>query len=187
MRISFAILAITHWCLSFGQTNKLVEIKDFRPDRDSLIITKVLSHEIDLTSKFICRNFDFCSPIKDKLWLTLYIPNEKATLSPRTDRSQLVIERDFKGRLISKVYYSCLDCLPDSYGYTFSYDSTGNEVTMVELTAEDIMLLRQGLAPNTENVKSRITTFTRFNNEGFIRSLRTSLGEDLIFSITVLK
>jgi hypothetical protein len=187
MRVLLAIFAFSHSCFTFCQTKTLVEIKDFRPDRDSVNITKELPQGIELTSKYICRNFDFCTPIKDKLWLTSHQPNEKSVLSARNDLSQLVIERDSNGRVISQVYYTCIGCLPESYGYTFSYDSSGNEVTTVQLTTEDIILLRHGLRPNEEKIKRRLTTSMTFSDKGSIRYLTSSFGGDSLFSIKVLK
>ena len=164
-----------------------MEIKDFRPDWDSINSTKTLPSGTELTSKYICRNFDFCTPVKDKSWLTSRQSNEKSELSLRSDLSQLVIERDLNGRAISQVYYSCIGCLPESYGHTFTYDSSGNEVTIVELTTEDIILLRQGLRPSEENLKKHITIFLSFDDKGFIQKMSSSFGGDLQFSIKVLK
>ncbi|OSZ81386.1 hypothetical protein CAP36_09175 [Chitinophagaceae bacterium IBVUCB2] len=150
-------------------------------------MTKVLPQGIELTSKYICRNFDFCIPIPDKLWLTSHHPNEQSTLLSRPDRSQLVIERDSIGRIISKIFYSCLGCLAESYGFTFSYDSSGNEVKVIQLEAKDIMLLRQGLTLNEGSVKNHTTFLVSYNSEGFIRNLKSSSGGDLLFSIKIIQ
>jgi hypothetical protein len=187
MRVLFTIVALTHSCLSFCQTKTLLEIKDFRPDRDSISITKVLPQGVKLSSKYICRNFDFCTPIHSKLWLTSPQSNERSTFSARSDQSQLVIERDSNGRVVSQFYFNCIGCLPESYGFTFSYDSSGNVVTTVQLTIEDIVLLRQGFGLSVEIKKKRKTTSISYDNMGFIQNLTLSFGSELLFSIKTLK
>lgn len=187
MRVLLTIFAFTHVSFCFCQTKTFVEIKDFRPDRDSVNLTKVLPQGIVLTSNYICRNFDLCFPFLDKLWLTSHQPNEQAALLSRSDQPQLVIERDSIGRILSEIYYNCFGCLPESYGYTFSYDSLGNEVTIIQLDPIDIMLLRQGLTIDVEGVKNRLTYLVSYNNEGFIQNLTFFSGDELLFSLKTLQ
>lgn len=98
----------------------------------------------------------------------------------------MVVERDLKGRIISQVYYRCVGCLPESYGYTFSYDIAGNKVTIIELAGEDIILQRQGLKPGEENLKKRLTTLVTYSNKGAILNMVSSLQGNLLFSLKVL-
>lgn len=187
MKSLLIIIAVVIPYSGFSQGSRFVEVKDFRPVRDSIQLKKKLPNGVNLTAKYICRNFDFCIPIPNKSWLTSRLPDEKPVLSPRNDKQQLIIERDPLGRMASQVYYSCVECLKDSYGYIFSYDSSGNEVTLVQLSAEDIQVLKQGLKLNKPDGQNHTTTFISYNAGGFIQRLTSSSGNDLLFSITLFE
>ena len=182
MRTFIYIVAILAPFFGLSQPGKLLEIIDLRPGKDSVFENRSISNDIKLTSKYICRQFDFCLG-REKAWLTEIQKNETIIRLARADKSYLIIQRDSIKRIQLEVHLSCMRCSQESYGYSYEYLDTGNTVVLTELTNQELFDMRRGVKPELTQLQDREKTFIKYGSDDSIKEIINSRRQELLFSL----
>lgn len=177
----------------FSQDSLFFEIVDYRKNaiptshgqdfanirRDTLKI----SQKKEITHDYISRAFWFHIP--GKYWYSQQLQSKETTeLNKKSsfEKAHIFKEYDSLGRIIKEIYYSCFSCPNESYEKRYLYDSTGNEVTIVELGKEYIISKKNNTGNISENEATKTNTVIHYNIDGTIRSIKSFRGEDLLFT-----
>ncbi len=186
MRILLNVIAFIVPILGWSQKGNLIEIKDFRSGKDSILEKRPIPNTTKLTSKYICRNFDFCIALERK-WLT-EIQKDEISLRPyRADRSYLITERDSIHRIKLEVHINSLQNTMGDFGYYYKYPDNENTVIRTELTSAELSSFRKGIMPEFEIVQDRKELFIRYGDNNSIIELKYSQGQQLLFSMKLME
>lgn len=181
----------------FSQDSLFFEIVDYRKNaiptshgqefagirRDTLKVSlkKKITHE------YIGRAFWFYIPGKD--WYSQQPqPEETTELNKKSsfEKEHIFKEYNSLGKIIKEIYYSCFSCPNESYEKRYLYDSTGNEVTIVELAKEYVVSKKNNTGNISENEFTKTNTVIHYNIDGTIRSIKSFIGENLLFTFRQL-
>ena len=176
----------------FSQDSLFFEIVDYRKNAlltshgqefASIRDTLKVSLKKKITHEYISRAFGFHIP--GKYWYSQQPQSEETTaLNKKSsfEKAHIFKEYDSLGKIIKEIYYSCFSCPNESYEKRYLYDSTGNEVTIVELAKEYVVSKKNNTGNISENEFTKTNTVIHYNIDGTIKSIKSFIGENVLFT-----
>ncbi|GEM_PF-2980157 len=180
----------------FSQDSLFFEIVDYRKStlhtshgQEVAIIRDTLKVSLkrQITHDYISRAFGFQIPSKN--WYSQQPHQEVVTVLNKKysfEKPYTHKEYDTLGKIIKEIYHSCFTCPNESYEKRYFYDSIGNEVTIVELSIEDVIYKKKNTDSVAENEFTKKHTVINYNIDGTIKSIKSFRGESLLFTFCQL-